>query len=97
VTGVYGQGDSAETGLDSGRRLSTAWWRGAAPANSVVGEQRYNGSGGRTTSERECEEMRVSSGRGEREREIDTFIYRGRGEERAPWGRGERSVVLQDH
>ena len=47
-----GQGGSAGMGLDSGRRLSTTWWRGAAPANDMVGEQRYDGSGGRTTSER---------------------------------------------
>jgi hypothetical protein len=37
---------------------------------------------------RECEEMRVSSGRGGRERELDTFIERGRGDGGS--ARGER-------
>jgi hypothetical protein len=53
--------------LDVGRAPA-----GGAPVNSSELRQQRRA--------RECEEMKVSSGRGGWERELDTFIERGRGD-----------------
>jgi hypothetical protein len=80
---VRGSGDELRAPVNSGKlRRRTA----------TSGDERCTSDGERGELERGA-----SSGRGESERIGCPFIERGRGQERSPWGRGERSAVLQDH